>query len=47
MKKKSIDPEDWVTANVYGDTVEMSTSLGGNPVMKRLNKDNMINRVTG
>lgn len=47
MKKKSIDPEDWVTANVYGDTVEMSTSLGGNPVMKKLNKDNMINRVTG
>ncbi|MBI1698615.1 replicative protein [Lactobacillus crispatus] len=47
MKSKSIDPKSLVTAHVYGDTVEMSTSLGGIPVMQKLNKDEMINRITG
>lgn len=47
MEKKSIDPENWVTAHIYGDTVEMSTSLGSSPIMRKISKDNMINTVTG
>lgn len=45
--KKEIDPESSVTAHVYGDTLEMSTALGGTPVMQKLNRDEMVNRVTG
>lgn len=45
--KKQIDDESSVTAHVYGDTVEMSTALGGTPVMKKLNRDEMVNRQTG
>ena len=45
--KKEIDPESPVTAHVYGDTLEMSTALGGTPVMQKLNRDEMVNRVTG
>lgn len=45
--KKEIDPESPVTAHVYGDTIELSTALGGIPVMQKLNKDEMVNRKTG
>lgn len=45
--KKEIAPESPVTAHVYGDTLEMSTALGGTPVMQKLNRDEMVNRVTG
>lgn len=46
-KKEEIDPESPVTAHIYGDTVELSTSLGGTPVMKKINRDEMANRFTG
>lgn len=46
-KKDAIDEEAPVTAHIYGDTIEMSTSLGGDPVMRKLNKDQMVNRITG
>lgn len=36
-----------VSAYHYGDTVEMSTSLGSQPIMRKVNKDMMVNRVTG
>lgn len=45
--KKEIDPENFVTAHVYGDTLEMSTALGGTPVMQKVSKDEMVNRITG
>lgn len=45
--KKEIDPESPVTAHVYGDTVELSTALGGTPVMQKVSRDKMVNRVTG
>lgn len=45
--KKEIDPESLVTAHIYGDTIELSTALGGMPVMTKLNRDEMINRRTG
>ena len=46
-EKKQINSEAFVTAHVYGDTIEMTTSLGGTPVMQKLNRDEMVNRVTG
>lgn len=46
-KKDAIDEEAPVTAHIYGDTIEMSTALGGIPVMQKLNRDEMVNRVTG
>lgn len=46
-EKKEIDPESPVTAHIYGDTIEISTALGGTPIMKKLNRDEMVNRVTG
>lgn len=46
-EKKEIDPESSVTAHIYGDTIEISTALGGTPIMKKLNRDEMVNRVTG
>lgn len=45
--KKQINDEKSVTAHVYGDTIELSTALGGTPVMKKLNRDEMVNRQTG
>lgn len=36
-----------VTAHIYGDTIEISTALGGIPVMKKLDKDRMLNIRTG
>lgn len=45
--KKEIDPESPVTAHIYGDTVELSTALGGIPVMQKLNRNEMVNRKTG
>jgi hypothetical protein len=47
LHKKEITPESFVTAHIYGDTVEMSTALGGTPVMQKLNKDEMVNKYTG
>ena len=46
-KEKQIDPESAVTAFIYGDTIEISTALGGTPIMKKLNRNEMVNRVTG
>ena len=46
-KKKEIDGGSSVTAHVYGDTVELSTALGGTPVMRKINKDEMVNIHTG
>lgn len=45
---KSIEPSTRVNAHIYGDTIEMSTSLGGGtPVMQKISKDEMMNRYTG
>lgn len=46
-KKKYIDDRVPVTAHVYGDTVELSNSLGGMPIMQKISKDQMVNRQTG
>lgn len=46
-KKKEINSKSFVTAHIYGDTVEMSTALGGTPVMQKVSRDKMVNRVTG
>lgn len=46
-KNKQIDPESAVTAFIYGDTIEMSNVLGGIPVMQKVSRDKMVNRVTG
>lgn len=46
-KNKQIDPESAVTAFIYGDTIEMSNVLGGTPVMQKVSKDEMVNRITG
>lgn len=46
-EKKQINVEAFVTAHVYGDTIEMTTSLGGTPIMQKVSKDEMVNRVTG
>lgn len=45
--KKAIKNDQMVSAYHYGDTVEMSTSLGSQPIMRKVNKDMMVNRVTG
>src|SRR5699024_6059936 len=47
MEKKKIDPQIPVTAHIYGDTIEISTALGGVPVMRKINKDEMLNTRTG
>lgn len=47
MANKSIDDDHLVTAHLYGDTVEISTAVGGNPVMRRYDKDHMFNVKTG
>lgn len=46
-KKKYIDDGAPVTAHIYGDTVELSNSLGGMPIMQKISKDQMVNRQTG
>lgn len=46
-KKGNIDKESPVTAHIYGDTIEISTALGGTPIMRKLNKDEMLNIKTG
>lgn len=46
-KKKYIDDRAPVTAHIYGDTVELSNSLGGMPIMQKISKDQMVNRQTG
>lgn len=46
-KKKEIDPKSLVTAHAYGDTLELSTALGGTPVMTKISRDEMANRETG
>lgn len=45
--KKQINDESPVTAHIYGDTIELSTALGGTPVMQKVSRDKMVNRVTG
>ena len=47
QKDKKINPESFVTAYIYGNTIEMSTALGGSPVMQKVNKDEMVNIKTG
>lgn len=47
MEKKKIDPQLPVTAHIYGDTVEISTALGGVPVMRKISRDEMVNTRTG
>ena len=46
-KKGKIDKESPVTAHIYGDTIEISTALGGVPVMRKISKDEMMNIKTG
>ena len=46
-KKGKIDKESPVTAHIYGDTVEISTALGGTPIMRKISKDEMLNTKTG
>lgn len=46
-KKGKIDKESPVTAHIYGDTVEISTALGGTPIMRKISKDEMLNIKTG
>ena len=46
-KKGKIAKESPVTAHIYGDTIEISTALGGTPIMRKLNKDEMMNIKTG
>lgn len=45
--EKSIKNDQWVSAYRYGDSVEMSTALGGKPVMRKISKDEMVHTVTG
>lgn len=47
MEKKKIDPQIPVTAHIYGDTIEISTALGGTPIMRKISKDRMLNIRTG
>ena len=47
MTSKSIDSDALVTAHLYGDSVELSTSIGGDPIMRRLDRDHMVNTKTG
>lgn len=44
---KRIDKKSPVTAHIYGDTVEISTALGGTPIMRKISKDEMVNTLTG
>lgn len=46
-KKKQIDDAQPVTAYKYGYSLEMSTALGGTPIMQKIDKDHMINISTG
>lgn len=46
-KKGKIALESPVTAHIYGDTVEISTALGGTPIMRKISKDEMVNTRTG
>lgn len=46
-EKNSINKNAPVTAHIYGNTVEMSTVLGGVPTMRKLNKNQMLNTKTG
>lgn len=36
-----------VTGYKYGDSIELSTSVGKKPVMKKVSKEKMVNRQTG
>lgn len=49
MKKenKEINPLKPVTGWKYGRTVELSTSIGHKPIMKKVSKDLMVNKYTG
>lgn len=45
--KKAIKNDQVVSAYHYGDTIEVSTALGANPVMRKVDKDRMVNTATG
>lgn len=45
--KKAIKNDQVVNAYKYGDTIEMSTSLGSQPIMQKVNRDEMVNTITG
>lgn len=47
VKKKRIENNEEVTGYKYGSTVELSNAVSGTPVMKKINKDEMVNRYTG
>ena len=50
MQKKEdsyIDDVEYVTAYKYGDTLEMSTATGGDPVVVKYDADHMVNKETG
>ena len=46
-KKERIKNKEEVTGYKYGSTVELSNAVSGSPVMKKINKDEMVNRYTG
>lgn len=45
--KKAIKNDQLVNGYHYGDTIEINTSLGSQPIMRRVNKDEMVNTKTG
>lgn len=46
-KENKIDDAETVTAYKYGDTLEMSNVVGGDPTFVKYDADHMINRDTG
>lgn len=46
-KNKRIRENEFVTSYKYGHTIELSNVLGGNPIMKKIDKDRMVNTITG
>lgn len=45
---KKIESDSLVTAQIAGDSIKITTALGTlNPVMKRYDKDHMLNTKTG
>lgn len=47
VKKERIRNNEEVTGYKYGSTIELSNVVGSTPVMKKIDKDRMINRFTG
>ena len=46
-KNEKIAQNTLVTGYKYGDSIELSTSVGKKPVMKKVSKEKMVNRQTG